>query len=349
MSEGGSSGPQRGAPGRSVPQGAVVGTSRLYIVSGPLQAGDPLDVIAFALPALTDRYRDVRRVTPDGDISLRSLRRGMRPGRDRVLFDFTRPSTALWAAETARLSSGAVLCGARRLPLRVTMDKALRRTRRRYSGLMSDFFARDRLAALDVEIPAAGYRLERPAFTIPRAALPSADRYACAAICAADGGEESYGAVQGWLMARRSGVVLPDARLLLSVATTDDADMAARFCRLLGGGAADLMIDIERRSHRADLAAIAGRADCLIDLDRFAWTGKTEALAAAQAAGVPDVRITAFLSDIAVEFAAALAAPPVSRPVRPVSEAAFSASLIRFIEAAHHSEMAQNPRAGVAA
>lgn len=326
-----------------------VESSRLYIVTGEQRKDDHLDIIAGARSALIAHYRDVRWVTPEGDISLRTLRRGQRPGRDRVLFDFTRPSTARWAAETARASAGGILCGARRLPLQTTASTSLRRARRRYGGLLRDFFAHRRLAALDVDIPAAGYRLERPAFKIAPLTSPDGARCACAVICASDGVEEAYGALRGWQAARANGVVPESARLLISVASAEDLAEVCGYLRFFGGSAADLSVTIERRTHRADLAMIAARSDILVDLDRFSWTGKTEALAAAEAAGIPHLRITSYLSDIATEFEDALAAPPLLSPVASPSASQFAESLIQFIETAQHAAVSQRQRAGAAA
>jgi hypothetical protein len=330
-------------PSNKVPSGDPTAT-RLYIVSGERRTDDPLDVIAAVSPALAKRYGEVRWVTPAGDISLRSLRRGLRLGRDRVLYDFSRPSTALWAAETAWVSQGAILCGARRLPMQTTVDASLRRARRRYSGLLRDSFGRGRLAALDVDIPAAAYRLRRPTFTISRIMRPGQTLYACAAICASDGAAEAYGALRGWMTARDKGTASSEARMLLSVATLEDEVQAHGYCQFFHTTAAELNVDIERRSHRADLVTIAGRSEILVDLDRFSWAGKTDALAAAEAVGIPHLRITSGLADIASEFAATLASPPVQVTASPSSLDDFVKALVRFVEKAQRATLSNDLR-----
>lgn len=320
-------------------------SARLFIVGLAPDPDDALDVVAAAAPALTKSYQEVRRVTPDGGdgLSLRGLRRGLRPGRDRVLYDFTQGGAAIWASETARTTPGAVLCGAARLPIDMAAAPALRRSRRRYGGGGRTYFTSKRVAALEADLPDGVTRLDRPAITIPRPPFMPPPEYACAAICAADGAAEAYGVIRAWrsvagTIARQSD---GGARLLISVATPEDAAEVHRYRTYLGATQERSPIDIEIRNRRADLGGVALRAATLIDLDRFSWDGRTDVFAVADAMGRPRLRVSGSLSDVAAETLVFLRSPPPPAPQPKFNVQAFAANLVRFIEAAQ-SVVVQN-------
>lgn len=321
---------------RKVTQAAA---ARLFIVGPASRPDDALDVVSAAAPALSQRYREVRRVTlgaADG-LSLRGLRRSVRPGSDRVLYDFTQADVAAWAGETARTSSGAILSSAAPLPSGDAALNTLRRSRRRYGGLAHGFFAPGRMAALDADLPGGIRRLARPAITIPRPPFTPPPEYACAAICAPDGSAEAYGVIRAWIARRAASPGDHDNvadRLLVSVATPQDAAEAHRYRTYLGAQDGRHMIDIEVRSHRADLGGIALRSAMLIDLDRFSWPGRTDVFAVADALARPRVRLTGPLAEIAAEARAALRSPPAIVAQPTLDASGFAAQLFDFIETA---------------
>ena len=348
----------------------------LYIVRTDPDPGDPLDVVARAMPHLMARYRQVRLVMPgarsqgDAALTLRGLRRGFRNGRDRILFDFTSPDTAAWAGEMARSSVGAILCGPARLPLQTGLAPALVRARQRYRGLLRDAFARRRVVALEATIPETGARLVRPQLPktalpeilLPRAALPGAGstasdetgreagpRYEMAAVCAPGGAAETYGLLAAWHAQQSRPPDADGGGLLVSVATAADAAQVHGYRTFLGPAERAGRVDIMVRSRRADLVDIAREARVVVDLDRFSWPGRTDALAAADAVGRPRMRLTAPLSDIAGEVTALLQARPAPIPEPSVSEEEFASDLADVIEYVHAAAGPGAPVGGRAA
>ncbi|MGB0928906.1 MAG: hypothetical protein ACPGVA_16960 [Pikeienuella sp.] len=329
--------------------------TRLFIVTDTRRPDDPLDVIASAAPLLARHYGRVVWVTPEiqpsdhAQVSLRGLRRSLRPGRDRVLFDLTQAATARWAAETARTTPGAILCGTERLPLLQIASPALRRARRRYGGLMRDYFAPARLAALEADLPEVGANLTRPVIEGAMSKAVNQPEFAFAAICAPGGTAETYGVLRGWRAARAK--LPPDAlrRILISVVSTADALEVQKYLAFLEENGEKHGVEVTIRAHRSDLWDIARRSAFLIDLDRFSWSGRTDVLAVADALQRPRLRLTSFLSEISGEMQRVLTNPPQVVPQPGARLDVFAASVTRFIESAQKVPIQPGARLGVVA
>lgn len=261
----------------------------LYIVGQEPVEGDPLDAVALAKPVLEGAYQRVVHISPTGDRSLRVLRRAFRGERDRILYDFTRRQSAVWAGREPAISPGLILIGAARLP--ATTEPG--RTGLRYAELTHPEWRSSKLVSLGAEIGGLPV-LRRPAVGQRRKDVAVAYEIACA--CPEYGVPEAYAA----LTACNSMPKGAKRQMLILAQREEDAHEVENYRDLLG---LQQLCDVRLIKRRRELFPNLASCRIVCDLDRQSWPGATDVVTAAICIGKPVIRIAGPLDEAAATIA----------------------------------------------
>ncbi len=276
------------------PGGDGDGRRRLYLLGGPIEAGDPLDPLAPLMAALAGRRR-IADARPGGTISLRAAARAFRAGVDEALYDLTEPAALTMLRSGARIAPGAVLLSAHQPADTAGAGLASWPVPADLSRLAGRL---ETVVGVDAGPPLAGLRMRRPG---------------CAAPAGAPEVELAIFGDAPALYAAALALARADTRpasVALVSPTAEDRAATANYADWLGLGPAAQAMLATGRGARARLAMTAG---LVIDIAPAGWPGDTDPVAAARLGGRAAIRLDRRLDSLPERVARALATPPKAK------------------------------------